>query len=210
MAAAQIIDEYASRDSRVRVVHLDRNVDLGPAREIGLQHATGEYVWFLDSDDWLAPGSLRAVVRRLRAVQPDVLIVEHARVSWDPRVQPRPAIGDFLHEAPEVFTLREWPRALDILHVAWNKVVRRDLLTALRLPFRPAGTRTSPSPIQLLLAAERISRAGPGLRQLPAAPGRRRHPDPGRGALRHLRQLAAGLRRARRPTSRCGRCCSGG
>lgn len=154
--SGQIMDEYASRDSRVRVVHLDRNVNLGPAREIGLQHATGEYVWFLDSDDWLAPGSLRAVVRRLRAVQPDVLIVKHARVSWDPRVEPRP-VGDFLHEAPEVFTLREWPRALDILHVAWNKVVRRDLLTALRLPYPPGWYEDVAFTYPLLLAAERIS-----------------------------------------------------
>lgn len=154
--SGQIMDEYAARDSRVRVVHLERNVNLGPARQAGLRHATGEYVWFLDSDDWLAPGSLRAVVRRLRATRPDVLIVNHARVPWDPRARATVA-NDFLAAAPSVFTLRDWPRALDILHVAWNKVVRRELLTALDLPYPPGWYEDVAFTYPLLLAAERIS-----------------------------------------------------
>jgi CDP-glycerol glycerophosphotransferase len=154
--SGQIIAEYAARDSRVRLIRLDRNVNPGPAREIGLRQATGEYVWFLDGDDWLAPGSLRAVVRRLRAVRPDVLIVNHAKVSWDPRAKPV-VLGDFLHEAPEAFTLAEWPRALDILHVAWNKVVRREFLTGLGLAFPTGWYEDVGFTYPLLLAAGRIS-----------------------------------------------------
>jgi CDP-glycerol glycerophosphotransferase len=152
----QILDEYAARDSRVRVIHLDRNVNLGPAREVGLRHATGEYVWFVDSDDWLTPGSLRAVVSRLRATTPDVLIVNHAKVPWNPRSKTRVA-SDFLGEAPEVFTLGQWTRALDILHVAWNKVIRRDFLTRLGVPFPPGWYEDVAFTYPLLLAAERIS-----------------------------------------------------
>src|SRR5690349_12045451 len=68
-----ILDEYAARDSRVRVVHLERNVGLGEARNAGLGHTHGEYVWFVDSDDWIAPGALAAVADRLRTAEPDVL-----------------------------------------------------------------------------------------------------------------------------------------
>src|SRR5919201_5990363 len=42
----EILDEFAERDSRVRVTHLEENVGLGQARNIGLQMATGDYVWF--------------------------------------------------------------------------------------------------------------------------------------------------------------------
>jgi hypothetical protein len=48
-----IIDEFAALDERVTAVHLPENIGLGPARNAGLEGATGEYVIFLDSDDLL-------------------------------------------------------------------------------------------------------------------------------------------------------------
>ena len=126
--SGEILAEYAARDPRVTVVSLPENVGLGHARNAGLDRASGEYVWFVDSDDWLAPGALGAVARRLGETDADVLIFDHARAHWDGRIE-RSASGPHLAAAPEVFALREWPRAIDILHVAWNKVVRRELLT---------------------------------------------------------------------------------
>lgn len=153
--SAAILDEYAARDPRVHAVHLEHNVGVGPAREIGLRHATGEYVWFVDSDDWLAPGSLRTVADRLRTVRPDVLMVSYAKVPWNPRS--KPMVNKALGKAPEAFTLREWPDALNILHVVWNKVTRREFLTGLHLEF-PSGWYEDVSfTYPLLLAAGRIS-----------------------------------------------------
>ncbi|MFI6662574.1 glycosyltransferase family 2 protein [Streptomyces sp. NPDC050523] len=50
----QILDEYALRDARVRVLHLATNGGLGQARNTGFEKARGAYVWFADSDDWIA------------------------------------------------------------------------------------------------------------------------------------------------------------
>ena len=47
-------DAYAARDSRVRVVH-KQNAGLGFARNSGMEAASGEYLAFLDSDDYVAP-----------------------------------------------------------------------------------------------------------------------------------------------------------
>src|SRR5215467_7768806 len=74
--SAAILDRYAARDTRLRVMHLAENVGLGPARNIGLAEATGEYVWFVDSDDYLAPGALRAVARRLEETTPQVMLLD--------------------------------------------------------------------------------------------------------------------------------------
>ncbi|WP_431044117.1 bifunctional glycosyltransferase/CDP-glycerol:glycerophosphate glycerophosphotransferase [Streptomyces sp. P1-3] len=82
-ACGAIIDEAAAQDPRVRAVHLKENVGLGQARNTGLRHATGDYVLFLDSDDVLAPGSLRAIADRLSATgDPEVLVYDYARLYW--------------------------------------------------------------------------------------------------------------------------------
>lgn len=52
-----ICDEYKARDPRVRVIH-KRNQGLGPARNSGIEIARGEWLCFLDSDDYLAPDTL--------------------------------------------------------------------------------------------------------------------------------------------------------
>ncbi|NIZ47400.1 glycosyltransferase family 2 protein [Entomospira nematocerorum] len=46
-----IAREYAARDSRIKIIEHPQNLGLGGARNSGLAVATGEYVWFVDSDD---------------------------------------------------------------------------------------------------------------------------------------------------------------
>ena len=50
--SGRICDEYAERDSRVKVIHQKHE---GPiqARHIGVENAGGDYVTFVDSDDWI-------------------------------------------------------------------------------------------------------------------------------------------------------------
>src|SRR5918999_3634233 len=72
-SCGDILDEYGKRDARVRVLHLEQNVGLGAARNIGLREATGDYVWFFDSDDYAADGAVQAINGRMIATEPDVL-----------------------------------------------------------------------------------------------------------------------------------------
>ena len=51
---------WAQQDERIVVLEAHENGGLGRTRNIGLAHATGEYLCFLDSDDYLLPDSLRA------------------------------------------------------------------------------------------------------------------------------------------------------
>ncbi|MDG4790307.1 CDP-glycerol:glycerophosphate glycerophosphotransferase [Micromonospora sp. WMMD1102] len=156
-SCGEIIAEYAARDDRVRAVTLGRNVGLGEARNTGLDQATGEYVWFLDSDDWLVDGCLPAVAERLRRVGPEVLLVDHVRAYWDHRVRG----GDLARTVPDsgdgVCTVRDRPELLEVLHTAWNKVVRRRFLRDAGLRFGPGWYEDVSFSYPVLLAAGRIS-----------------------------------------------------
>ena len=49
----KILEEYQAKDSRIRIFRHEENKNLGAARNTGLANATGEYVWFVDSDDYI-------------------------------------------------------------------------------------------------------------------------------------------------------------
>lgn len=55
--SSEICDEYANKDSRFRVFHKE-NGGVSSARNLGLEKAQGEWIWFVDGDDYITSGSL--------------------------------------------------------------------------------------------------------------------------------------------------------
>ncbi|WP_217145438.1 bifunctional glycosyltransferase/CDP-glycerol:glycerophosphate glycerophosphotransferase [Streptomyces sp. AC627_RSS907] len=153
-----ILDEYAKRDSRIHVIHLTENVGLGRARNAGLEKATGEYVLFLDSDDTLSDGALSAIRDRLEATgNPEILVFDYARTYWDGRRRPNMRADLLKEEGPDVFSLDERPRLLDLLQIVWNKAYRRDFVTRTGLTFPPGYYEDAPWTFCSLISAERIA-----------------------------------------------------
>ena len=70
-----ICDEWAEKDSRIRVIHCAENGGLSEARNRGLAEAQGEYVTFVDSDDFVAENTYQANVALLDANR-DVAVLE--------------------------------------------------------------------------------------------------------------------------------------
>lgn len=64
-----ILNEYAKKDARIKVIHLNENQGQAKARNIAIQQGTGELFCFLDSDDWFAPDSLEKAVNIFEANQ---------------------------------------------------------------------------------------------------------------------------------------------
>lgn len=63
-ASSQICDKYADNDARIAVYH---NSNHGPSysRNFGLEHSSGEYITFIDSDDWLEDDYVTNLVRAI-------------------------------------------------------------------------------------------------------------------------------------------------
>ena len=68
--APQLCDEYARQDERIKVVH-KKNGGLGFARNSGLDVATGVYVSFIDSDDFIAPTMMQTLYETARNYEAD-------------------------------------------------------------------------------------------------------------------------------------------
>ncbi|HEY2792040.1 MAG TPA: glycosyltransferase, partial [Micromonosporaceae bacterium] len=154
----EILDAYADRDGRIRVIHLEENVGLGPARNLGLDEATGDYVWFVDSDDYLTGGSLKAIGAALKRTTPDVLLVDHAKVWFSGRGRRSPMRRRLPEEEmPETFRASELPAVLQPLHTAWSRVIRRDYLQRIGVRFRPGWYEDVSFTYPVTAAADRIS-----------------------------------------------------
>ncbi|NBE50245.1 bifunctional glycosyltransferase/CDP-glycerol:glycerophosphate glycerophosphotransferase [Streptomyces boluensis] len=153
-----IIDEFAARDPRVRAVHLTANAGLGPARNTGLEHATGEYVIFLDSDDSLTPGALQAISDRIKDTDgPDVLVYDYVRSYWTGRTTHDTATAHLAQAGPAVFTLDDRPGLLRFLHVVWNKAYRREFLERAGFSFAPGYYEDVSWTYPVLVTAESIA-----------------------------------------------------
>ncbi|MFI6443940.1 CDP-glycerol glycerophosphotransferase family protein [Kitasatospora sp. NPDC050543] len=158
----EILDEYAARDPRLRVLHLAENQGLGGAREAGLAEARGEYVWFVDSDDWLPDGTLDAITAELererRAAAPaDVLLTDFTHVYPDGATEPNPW-RHLLTGSPLVqgCTLAEYPALFQSVMSVWNKVFRRDFLLGLEVRFGRGFYEDIAVTYPALLAAGRL------------------------------------------------------
>ncbi|WP_225822943.1 bifunctional glycosyltransferase/CDP-glycerol:glycerophosphate glycerophosphotransferase [Streptomyces naphthomycinicus] len=151
-----ILDEYAERDPRMKVLHLPENVGLGRARNAGLPEATGDYLFFLDSDDTLTPGALRAIADRLaEAADPDVLVFDYARTYWWGGTR-RNVLADLLARE-STFSASEYPQVLDLLMVVWNKVYRREFVAEHGFEFPPGYYEDTPWTFPVMLSARRIA-----------------------------------------------------
>lgn len=67
----EICDKWGERDSRIKIIH-KKNGGLSDARNVGLSVATGEYVSFIDSDDWIAPEMYERLLRAMIQDESDI------------------------------------------------------------------------------------------------------------------------------------------
>lgn len=84
----QMCDEWGLKDSRIKVVHKE-NAGLGMARNTGIDNASGEYIFFFDSDDYVDVTTVERCVKS--AVENDSEVVAYGRndVYDDGRIVPR-------------------------------------------------------------------------------------------------------------------------
>ena len=78
-----ILRKHASQDSRIRVVTLTENHGVPYARNLAIDQATGKYLYFMDSDDWIDPDYLEEMFVRAERTGQDVVINGNWYLEYD-------------------------------------------------------------------------------------------------------------------------------
>ena len=133
----QICDEYAAKDSRIIVIH-KKNGGLSDARNAGLDICKGEYVYFIDSDDFITLNAISVLYNACEKYNADIAVGDYIPFEQEPEAFPRNKDTTFQNISFEnamkmqFYFNHEFTQSV----VAWNKLIRANI--AKRFPF-PKG-----------------------------------------------------------------------
>lgn len=126
-ATGSILDRLAENDARIRVIHQENG---GPARarNVGIGKASGDYIGFVDGDDWIDPDMYEKLFSALQDQQADLAVCRYRQVSQAGTVdgsvdravifEGQEALAAYVEEREEFM----------IQNAAWNKLYRRTVL----------------------------------------------------------------------------------
>ena len=129
--SSSLCDELAKKDSRVKVIHKE-NGGVSTARNVGLEIASGEYLTFVDPDDFLVPDTYLANMEYLISHKDvDILQYPYCNYISDDEIlnYHRPA-EHLLVGAEQIFS--NWWSGSPLEYVIWNKIYKRSLWDGVR------------------------------------------------------------------------------
>ncbi len=127
----KICDEYAKKDHRIEVIHKS-NGGLSDARNKGLEIAKGEYIGFVDSDDYIEADMYEVLYNLLKQYNADVSICNFYTVSQG-KISIKNA-DNGINEYNRIEILKEILLDKNIQSYAWNKLYKKELFDEIKYP----------------------------------------------------------------------------
>ena len=136
-----IADEFAARDGRMKVIH-KQNEGVSAARNDGICHAMGEYLFFLDSDDRLAPDALEKLYTAATENDVDVVLSDYITFDAERETPYKVATSEFSStkrsdlDALQLAVFNMGPASIPAqsstilrgVGAAWHYLIKRDLI----------------------------------------------------------------------------------
>lgn len=123
-----ICDEYAKKDKRIKVIHKG-NGGLSDARNAGIDIASGEYLGFVDSDDWIHPQMYEVLYKGIVENNVKISICEYEETE---RQREFEHISDISYNVQKGLDLLVSKNVTAV--VAWNKLYHKSLFDKIRYP----------------------------------------------------------------------------
>lgn len=129
-----ICDEYAKKDPRVKVIH-KQNGGLINARKSGLKIASGEYIGFVDGDDWIEPDTYQNFADMIKKYSPDMVLsdfyydngteLSNSNQLFDQEFYDKTALKEKLY--PKMLFSGQYYK-FGVNPCCWSKVYKKELL----------------------------------------------------------------------------------
>ena len=131
-----LCDRWAEKDGRIRVIHKE-NAGAGYARNTGLDHATGRYLFFVDSDDYVDPAAIELCILAMNAQKAQAVLFGRNNAYPDDRTERTPVVAKkFVFEENEVkeellpglfnyemgFGISVWGKMLDLTLIREHQI----------------------------------------------------------------------------------------
>ena len=128
-----ICDEYAKKDSRIYVIHKE-NGGLSDARNAGIdwafENSNSEWLTFIDSDDWVHPRYLDALMRAVERFGTDIAICNYKEVEVFTDFDSLPELDICAVNTEDFFVTQN-----TVATVAWGKIYKKSYFHKTRYPF---------------------------------------------------------------------------
>lgn len=134
--SGKICDDYSQKDSRIKVIH-KQNGGLSEARNAGIEIACGDYIAFVDSDDFIHPKMYETMMNIMRKDHSDMIVCGITPVSDQAEIDQNmkiPNDSDRIVNGVEFQHMYFDRKYAQTVVVAWNKLYSRRMFQTLRFP----------------------------------------------------------------------------
>jgi len=127
----EICEQFALKDKRIRVIHKE-NGGLSSARNIGLELFTGDYIGFVDSDDWIENSMYERLLEKAIEVDASIVQCGYQIMTMDGRIKRKHVFRDEVFITNQLI-LDAYFSQTNIHVVVWNKLYKRNLFENVRM-----------------------------------------------------------------------------
>lgn len=131
----KVVERLQKEYPNLKLLVLPENRKLGGARNAGFDIAKGEYILYIDSDDYLLPNVLSALLKQIEKDDLDFLEFDDVVVDFNGKIQQNKTVKDTaIASGPDLFFDKGFIWWRDHI-VAWNKLYKRDFLLRNKIRF---------------------------------------------------------------------------
>lgn len=138
---SDVVRQYQQKYSNIILIEHTENKTAGGARNTGINHACGEYIWFVDPDDKIMPNSLQKLWNEVQESQVDILFFNNNMHTYTGECIDVNLFAKSEILSGQYYLQKYFPNNITKISSVWREIIRRDYIinSGIRYPEIPAS-----------------------------------------------------------------------